>query len=160
MLTPPLPHGTKRKAFLEQYGHKIATGQGKVYRERGWGMSGRDALASHATPLEGWVSKGQTPDVKCVSVLTGALQNTAAHDPPLFVMIPRQRPNSSGKVPKWVSWAFTHLAPMYMPPMGHLRVDTWERGSTSSGPERRSVAGWVEAGNLALHCGWKPGLAI
>ena len=54
VLTPPLPHGTKKKAFLEQYGHKIATGQGKVYRERGWWMSGRDALASHATPLEGW----------------------------------------------------------------------------------------------------------
>ena len=48
------------------------------------GMSGRDALASHATPLEGWVSKGQTPDAKRVSVLTGALQNTAAHDPPFF----------------------------------------------------------------------------
>jgi len=84
ILTPPLPHGTKRKAFLEQYGHKIATGQGKVYRERGWWMSGRDALASLATPLEGWVSKRQTPVAKRVSVLTGALQNTAAHDPPLF----------------------------------------------------------------------------
>ena len=47
-------------------------------------MSGRDALASYATQLEGWVSKGQTPDAKQVSVLTGALQNTAAHDPPLF----------------------------------------------------------------------------
>jgi ribonuclease HI len=84
ILTPPLPHGTKKQAFLEQYGRKIATGQGKVYRERGWWMSGRDALASHATPLEGWVSKGQTPDAKRVSVLTGALQNTAAHDPPFF----------------------------------------------------------------------------
>ncbi len=60
ILTPPLPHGTKKQAFLEQYGRKIATGQDKVYRERGWWMSGRDALASHATPLEGWVSKGQT----------------------------------------------------------------------------------------------------
>jgi hypothetical protein len=30
ILTPPLPHGTKKKAFLEQYGRKIATGQGKV----------------------------------------------------------------------------------------------------------------------------------
>ena len=47
-------------------------------------MSGRDALASYATPLEGRVSKGQTPDAKRVSALTGALQNTAAHDPPLF----------------------------------------------------------------------------
>jgi ribonuclease HI len=83
ILTPPLPNGAKKKAFLEQYGHKVATGQGKVYRERGWWMSGRDALASYATPLE-WVSKGQTPDAKSVSVLTGALQNTAAHDPPLF----------------------------------------------------------------------------
>jgi len=84
ILPPPLPNGTKKKVFLEQYGHKIATGQDRVYRERGWWMSGRDALASHATPLEGWVSKGQTPDAKRVSVLTGALQNTAAHDPPLF----------------------------------------------------------------------------
>jgi hypothetical protein len=48
-------------------------------------MSGRDALASYATPLEGWVSKGQTPDAQRVSALTGALQNTAAHDPPLFI---------------------------------------------------------------------------
>jgi hypothetical protein len=47
-------------------------------------MSGRDALASYATPLEGWVSKGQTPDAKRISALTGALQNTAAHDPPPF----------------------------------------------------------------------------
>ncbi len=47
-------------------------------------MSGRDVLASYATPLEWWVSKGQTPDAKRVSALTGALQNTAAHDPPLF----------------------------------------------------------------------------
>jgi hypothetical protein len=43
-----------------------------------------DALASYATPLEGRVSKGQTPDAKRVSALTGALQNTAVHDPPLF----------------------------------------------------------------------------
>jgi len=84
ILTPPLPNGAKKKAFLEQYGHKVAIGQGKVYRERGWWMSGLDALASYATPLEGWVSTGQTPDAKRVSALTGALQNTAAHDPPLF----------------------------------------------------------------------------
>jgi ribonuclease HI len=84
ILTPPLPNGAKKKAFLEQYGHKVAIGQGKVYRERGWWMSGRDALASYATPLEGWVSKGQTPDTKRVSALTSVFQNTAAHDPPLF----------------------------------------------------------------------------
>ena len=48
-------------------------------------MSGHDALASYAIPLEGWVSKGQTPDAQLVSVLTGALQNTASHDPSLFV---------------------------------------------------------------------------
>ena len=30
------------------------------------------------------MSKGQTPDAIRISVLTGALQNTAAHDPPLF----------------------------------------------------------------------------
>jgi ribonuclease HI len=47
-------------------------------------MSGHDALASYATPLEGWLSKGQTPDAQLVSALTGALQNTASHDPPLF----------------------------------------------------------------------------
>ena len=47
-------------------------------------MSGRDTLASYVTPLEGWVSKGQTPDAQLVSALTGALQNTASHDPPLF----------------------------------------------------------------------------
>jgi hypothetical protein len=39
ILTPPLPNGAKKKALLEQYGHKIATGQGKVYRGRGWWMS-------------------------------------------------------------------------------------------------------------------------
>ena len=80
-------------------------------------MSGRDALASHATPLEGWVSKGQTPDAKRVSVLTGALQNTAAHDPPFFDSSKTAQLFREGT--KWVSWAFTHLAPMYMPPMGH-----------------------------------------
>ncbi len=62
----------------------MSVGQGKVYRERGWWMSGRDSLASYATPLEGWVSKGQTRDAQHISALTRALQNTAAHDPPLF----------------------------------------------------------------------------
>ena len=47
-------------------------------------MSGHDALATYTTPLEGRVSKGQSPDAQLVSALTGALQNTASHDPPLF----------------------------------------------------------------------------
>jgi len=59
-------------------------GQGKVYRERGWWMLGQDNLASYATPLGGWVSKGQTPDAQLISELTGALQNTASNDPPFF----------------------------------------------------------------------------
>ena len=36
ILTPPLPNGAKKKAFLDRYGYKVAIGQGKVYRERGW----------------------------------------------------------------------------------------------------------------------------
>ena len=59
-------------------------GQDKVYRERGWWMLGQDNLASYATPLGGWVSKGQTPDAQLISELTGALQNTASNDPPFF----------------------------------------------------------------------------
>jgi len=85
ILTSPLPNCAKKKAFLDRCGYKVAIGQGKVYRERVWWKSGRDALASYATPLEGWVSKGQTPDAQRLSALTGALQNTAAHDQPLFV---------------------------------------------------------------------------
>ena len=116
ILTPPLPNGAKEKAFLELYGYKVAVGQGKVYREPGACMSGRDAWASYVTPLEGWVSKGQTPDAQRVSALTGALQNTAALH---LSSIPRKWPNSSGKVRKWVSWAFIHPPTMYTPPMGH-----------------------------------------
>ena len=47
-------------------------------------MFGQDNLASYATPLEGWVSKGQTPDAQLLYALTGALQNTASNDPPFF----------------------------------------------------------------------------
>jgi hypothetical protein len=50
-------------------------------------MSGHDALASYTTPLEGWVSKGQNPNAQRVSALTGALQNTASHDPPLMMIV-------------------------------------------------------------------------
>jgi hypothetical protein len=78
ILTPPLPNGAKKKAFLERYGYKVAVGQGKVYRKRGWWMSGRDALASYATPLEGWVSKGQTPDAQRAPVNGSATEHGRA----------------------------------------------------------------------------------
>ena len=51
ILTPPLPNGAKKKSFLERHGCRIAMGQGKVYRERGWWMLCQDNLASYATPL-------------------------------------------------------------------------------------------------------------
>jgi hypothetical protein len=57
---------------------------GKIFRERGWWKLGLEKLASYATPLEGWVGKGQTPDAQIISELTGALQNTASNEPPLF----------------------------------------------------------------------------
>ena len=60
----------------------ISTGQGKVFRERGWWRSGQDKLASYATPLEGWVAKGQILDVGLISALTGALQNTVLNEKP------------------------------------------------------------------------------
>ena len=59
ILTPPIPNGAKKKSFLERHECRIAMGQGKVYRERGWWMLGQDNLASYATPLEGWVLKGR-----------------------------------------------------------------------------------------------------
>jgi hypothetical protein len=62
----------------------ISTGQGKVFRERGWWRSGQDKLASYATPLEGWVAKGQILDVGLISALTGALQNTALNEKPFL----------------------------------------------------------------------------
>ena len=75
---------TKKKSFLDRYGSKISTGQGKVFRERGWWRSGQDKLASYATPLEGWVAKGQILDVGLISALTGALQNTALNEKPFL----------------------------------------------------------------------------
>jgi hypothetical protein len=38
ILTPPLPNGAKKKAFLERHGCRVAVGQGR--------MSGHDALSS------------------------------------------------------------------------------------------------------------------
>ena len=84
ILTPPLSTATKKKSFLDRYGSKISTGQGKVYRERGWWRSGQDKLASYATSLEGWVAKGQVLDAGLISVLSGTLQNTAPNDKPLL----------------------------------------------------------------------------
>jgi ribonuclease HI len=84
ILTPPLSKETKKKSFLDRYGSKISTGQGKVFRERGWWRSGQDKLASYATPLEGWVAKGQILDVGLISALTGALQNTALNEKPFL----------------------------------------------------------------------------
>ena len=62
ILTPPLSEDSKKKSFLDSYGNMISTGQGKVFRERGWWRSGQDKLASYATPLEGWDAKGQILD--------------------------------------------------------------------------------------------------
>jgi hypothetical protein len=36
ILTPPLTEDSKKKSFLDRYGNMISTGQGKVFRERGW----------------------------------------------------------------------------------------------------------------------------
>ena len=49
-------------------------GQGKVFRERGWWLSGQDKLVSYSTKLEGWAAIGQTLDAKLFSALTGALK--------------------------------------------------------------------------------------
>jgi hypothetical protein len=84
ILTPPLTEDSKKKSFLDRYGNMISTGQGKVFRERGWWRSGQDKLASYATPLEGWVAKGQLLDVGLISALTGALQTTALNEKPFL----------------------------------------------------------------------------
>lgn len=78
------PQGNKKKSFLDRYGSKISTGQGKVFRERGWWRSGQDKLVSYATPLEGWVAKGQILDAGLISALTGALQNNALNEKPFL----------------------------------------------------------------------------
>ena len=84
ILTPPLTEDSKKKSFLDRYGNMISTGQGKVFRERGWWRSGQDKLASYATPLEGWVAKGQILDVGLISALTGALQTTVLNEKPFL----------------------------------------------------------------------------
>jgi hypothetical protein len=84
ILTPSVPKGSKKKSFLDSHGCQISTGQGKIFRERGWWLSGQDKLASYSTEMEGWVAAGQTLDAKLLSTLTGALQCTAPHDPPFL----------------------------------------------------------------------------
>ena len=54
-LTPPLPKGSKKKLYLDRQGCQILIEQGKIFRERGWWLSGQDKLASDSTNLKaGW----------------------------------------------------------------------------------------------------------
>ena len=85
ILTPPVPNDSKKRLFLEGHGHRISTGQGKIFREKGWWMSGHDNLASYSTKLDAWVPLGQSLDAKLISMLTGALQDTASNDLPFLV---------------------------------------------------------------------------
>jgi hypothetical protein len=96
ILTPPLPKGSKKKLFLDRHGCQISTGQGKIFRERGWWLSGQDKLASFFTKLESWVAILQNLDAKLPSVLKGALQCTAPNDPPFFEDSTLARPCRNG----------------------------------------------------------------
>ena len=96
ILTPPLPKDSKMKLFLDRHGCQISTGQGKIFRERGWWLSGQDKLASFFTKLESWVAILQNLDAKLPSVLKGALQCTAPNDPPFFDDSTLARPCRNG----------------------------------------------------------------
>ena len=84
ILTPLVLKGSKKNLFLDRYWCQILTGQGKIFRERGWCLSDQEKLASYSTKLEGWVAEGQTLDVKLLSTLTGSLQYTVPNNPPFL----------------------------------------------------------------------------
>ena len=152
ILTPPLPNGAKKKSFLERHGCRIAMGQGKVYRERGWWMLGQDNLASYATQLEGWwVSKGQTPDAQLISESKGALQNTASNNPPFF--------DNSTMAQLYREGTEKGLLGLHSSAHHIYAIDgSLEEGRMGAGVfiVRSGKALRCRTGQRVLHCGWKP----
>jgi hypothetical protein len=90
-------------------------------------MSGHDNLASYSTKLDAWVPLGQSLDAKLISMLTGALQDTASNDLPFLVDSTPARLYRAGT--EMGLWGYIPRHWTSTPQTGHSTVGAWVQES-------------------------------